>query len=464
MENTPNAETRLPGTQERDPHMPADRGLPALGVLSEINAIIMMVYGGLAVMILLMQGRRLQMDGMVIFLLLAVVAGGLVRGGIHMSLGRLLRGRTTAVFQGLRRYIIAAGVFTVGVIGFIAYAAGGMPDLGLVAGVVVLSMWWPVTLAVLLYRVRVRQMFDTAETFELDLVPADRSIEGVGLYMVCFSVLWLALASVGLLLIISEFNNAPPATVIGLLAFGGTSIWRSVQQLRTGLAAMRGMSPTDFAGGIGRYTTAAGFNVGALALFLLLSGAMLSLMGFLVMLVAGVLLMAWPTVLRRVSGQAMLEGYDTDTEHKNGAAPDRGITAFGYLLIWLATFSLAFLAVGILMIGMVGSMLDMAGMGALVDAGDGFVAVLIGVSKAGITLWAGIECINMSPNYRTALRAFAIGWFVLSVLDYFIVGDMAGNFDQGGMQVVMQSVVAIVLAIVGPALALVLANRKLPAA
>jgi hypothetical protein len=401
-----------PAPPSQNPRLPADLGLPALGLLAQLQALFVTAYLVLVAFVGILPysegGSRVGVIGLLIL--------GTTRAGLHNAAGRALTARSPLLFGAVRRYIIAAVVTTLAMGAILTALIDGVP-LQVYVVLVVLCLAWPAALGVLVFRRDVRAAFDAADTFDLSLVPGDRSIEGVGVLMTVLASVGLAAALMGLTLLLELWS--PSIEIVLLVILAILLAVRAALHLDAGIRAIRGVTLHRFDQLAARYLYIAVGTVGAFALFLLISshGRGLPLLVVTIML-GSLMLMAWPLVVRRFAIQVRFDDIGDADQVPFGPAPDRGLTAFGYLLAVLGTsqlaMSLAALLVGTPDIGML----------MYVETTDvPFEPMqLVAVGTSLVTLWAAREAIVMSARRHVAIYVYAAVMVAAAALDWIVDG------------------------------------------
>jgi len=452
----------------RNPRLPVDLGLPALGLLMQLQAALALGLGAMMTVILLVAptggGDRLTTIGVLVL--------GLIRGVVHINAGRAVSTRAPNLLSAVRSYIITAIVCTVATILLLGATIGsGVPGIvGFMVGLTAFLLAWPMTLALLVNRPAVRSMFAAAETFDVDVVPSDRSIEGAGVLMAVLGAMGLGvglLIGVGLLtghmLTRQSVHILVVLVVVALIVRSGVHLW-------VGLKAAGGVPPQVFTVGVGRYVFASVVSVVlvVLALMLMVGGASAPIFLLLAVCFTGVLL-AWPLILQGFARAAFLYDPDAGLDIPDGGAPgdgvipfgpapDRGLTAFGYLLLWFGTMTLSTWFMQL-------TTVSGLGLGGLLPEGtvDGHQIWLPPI-VGGITLWAGIEMVTMSERYRLAGILYAVIAFASAILEVALVGvDVDVDVGLHGQNTTAISFLALAISFIMPLTAIILVHRRLPA-
>lgn len=240
--------------------------------------------------------------------------------------------------------------------------------------------------------------------------------------------------------------------VLVILAFAG----RSIVHVIVGVQASRGLRPAAFQARTFVYVTAAVISAGVLALLLLaVLGGGAVLVFLLLLPCLAFALLTWPLALRSFAHHAVMtdigEGEGTVAF---GPAPDRGLTAFGYLLVFYGSSTLALALAQLLLLPFAGP----EGLGVLAAAPGGELWMV--PIEAGLTLWAGIELVGMSARYRVATIAFGLASLAFLALRWPLIAD--AEAQSFGAPLAFSALLAAMM-VAMPVMALVLSTRRLPA-
>jgi|GEM_PF-2288757 len=434
----------------QNPRLPADLGLPALGVMSQAMALFVTFYLTLLAFVGILPytrgGGRVGLIGILIL--------GAIRAGLHNAAAKALVARSPLLFAAVRRYIITAVVTTVGTGAIMVALLDGVP-FKLLFLYALISLVWPAVLGLLVFRRDVKTAFTTADTFDVSLVPRDRSVEGVGVLMTVLASVGLGIALLGLFLVVSAEMGGVEGVL--LIVFVVLLVVRAGLHLDGGVRSIRGITAERFEGYVQRYVYAALASVAGLGLFLLIAshGRGLPMLLVTLLLSAGMLL-TWPVVLRRFATQVRLDDVGDGDQAPFGAAPDRGLTAFGYLLVAVGIHSvvvdLAALLVGAPDIGML----------ATVSLPDVEIDPIHIISAVGglVTLWAARESITMSARRHLAIYVYAAVTVVVAVLTWIIDGF---PLEEGHTAAAVPAVIAVIaMQLAIPITGIVLVRRRLP--
>ena len=271
---------------------------------------------------------------------------------------------------------------------------------------------------------------------------------------------------IGLLLLYlcGSMGGALLFSLPGLLAFGLVAVLvvRSSIHLAGGIRASSGVPPDAFSQIVGRYHLWAVISVVMLGVVLLVGLVTAGGAGVLQLLIIGVimsvLLLVWPMALSRFAGSLVFGGdaWDLPVSTMGGAAPDRGLTAFGYLLLVFGSAQASVVVAQLVL-----SMLSGGGFFGMALGGGSAWDTVSSLVVVGATLWAGVELVSMSRRYRIAMVTYGIVSLVLAVIG-LATGDLVrvgAKLDQGAPALLMAQAVTLVT----PIMALVLAGRRLPA-
>lgn len=439
----------MPAPATSNPRLPSDHGLPSLGLIAYYLSGGVTLYLTLVLfMTLVGQSRgddRLAMVGL--------LALGYIRAGFHRAAGEQLLRRSPLLFSAVTRYVVAAGVGTVAMGAVLTAVFGALSPAAYLAFAVV-AMHWPAALLVLVRRRRVAEAFEAAETFDVPLAPRDRSIEGAGVLMTVLGAIGLAGALAGLILILMNFTGG--LTQVLLLITTAFIVARAAYHLLAGVGAVRAPSPRAFAATAGRYLGFALATAGAAALTIMVAsggrGVPIAL-GVMLLLVG--LLLFWPLALRRFANQTLLDDIEAeDAGSALGAAPDRGLTAYGYLLAALGAMALAFTVAKII----VGA--GLPGFGSLI-AGGFEPTDLLAIASAIATLWAAREVLAMSERRTLAIYVFAALQIATQAVTFAV--DGVPFLETSDPSAIVMLVFAAAAMLATPVVGLVLLRRRLPA-
>jgi len=440
-----------PGLPSTNPRLPADHGLPALGMLCHASlnlATIVLTMLWLAnIATLARVDDRLPAIGVLII--------GFVRANFHRLAAEAMLDRSPSVPRLVRRYGVAALASTA-VMALIIHLLHDDLPLPFYLAFAVASLYWPATLLVLTSRRDLKRTFEAADTFDLPLIPADRSLEGIGVLMITFSSLGLGALAVGAVELSGFFEDSGDSeslTAVLIAAF--TLAARGVFHLVTGVTTLVSPSPDAFTRFTGRFLVVASLTVAAstVALFLV-SGGHFSAELLAAMLLMGYLLIFWPLALRRFARRLHVAPEDRSFDtHEPGPAPDRGLTALGYLLVTIGVTSVAL---------NVGARVGALGLGGLLaDNGFAFgVPDLLDLAYAVAASYAGLALIGMTLHRRLAVYIYiAVAVVVLVVGLLLVDGQVDSTQPKLGILV---DIAAVTVDLVPPILAAILIHRRLP--
>lgn len=405
---------------------PSDHGLPALGLVCQALLHTTVAFGTLMVVGLMGQigsgGHRL--------LLALTLVAGFVRAAFHARVAERLRERSGELGAAVRRYtFVALGCTAVMVVG--AHVVLSAPPM-LLLGLVLIGLSWPVTLWLLTTRKAVRAALATSDSFEVELVPADRSVEGLGVLMTTFAVLGLATLLTQLPTALDLLDSIAPVLVLalGLNVLG--LLARGVFHLVVGLRAMRELPPERLDKQASTYLTL-GFTTGGLLLLGLfaLARGNLSPGLFGVALVGGYFLVAWPLVVRRFASRLLTDPDGVPLpQREHGPASDRGLSAFGYLVI---AVSVPLLSTQVAAALVLASQHGGPGPLGLIDLGlDGALSMVSGL----VGIWAGLELVAVSPRRTLATLLYA-ALSAASLVQSLVLSDEAAQLSAGQLALVI---------------------------
>ncbi len=422
-----------PTTTAREPQladlvgakMPADRGLTGLGLLMQVSGSVFLALGAYFAVLPLLDGSGPGDSRLIIFLIGVLSA---IRSISHRSAGMaLLYGHAKGYMRGINMYCGIALAQSVSA-SFLLLHLGAPGKV--VFFVFALLMTWPLTLLGLLSRKRFRSMGDVIPPTE------DMGFESAAVFMTIFGMMGTFATACVLL---SIFNSAGSVLteVPGILLTGVVLMLlaRSILHLRAGWQGVSGIDSDKASQSASAY-----FNFGVMsavisAAFLMLQMLMesggLGLAFFIIVAMAGYLLLTWPTALRMFFTDrnfSML--LDEGKTHRRAA--DTGLTALGWILLGTGALSLVHAIGGLLLFGGELDQINVlpSELGAQHGAGQ-----WISLGLAALQTYAGLELIAMGDRHRIvatifgAVSVLAIGiiyWPMISELDILVgMGPLA---------------------------------------
>jgi hypothetical protein len=397
-------------------------------------------------------------------------ASGAVRAAFHRSAGSaLLYGSAGGPLRAVRAYVVVALIETLLWV-LVLKSLGGsfklaLPVIGVLAG-------WPIALLV----IATRQSFrDIAE----DQVPTseDMGFEGSAVLMTILGVMGVLLSGIVVFTLFKAKAWSGRGGVHGLL-FLGVFIMLLVRSGMHTLAGIRGTSgiTTDHASDSASGYYSFGVISSVIAGGALLVTMMMTAIHPVTLLIVGIAvfwLLMWPLILRRFYTErnfsVLLAGQEAPNFRR---APDAGITALGWLLLMLGTYSLG-AAIPALLVGPDETALAL--LGGSGGGGGGFSPAELaaaagrspwwGVGLALVQVWAAIELVRMSDRWKVAATVYGVVATLVTVYLFWpVLKAMTSGFGAlskgaGGMlEMVGYGTMAIFLVI--PIATVVLANRK----
>lgn len=400
--------TKLAGAR-----VPADHGISSLGLLMQLGGTLGIIFAAFMGVSTAMAGAARHSMGMLFFF--ATLCG--VRSAFHRAAGTaLLYGRGSAPRRGVLTYVLVSTVQTTLCLLLLKYQL----DLGWSLRLGALFMSWPL---VLLFYFSLPQI----KTLISNGVPdsEDHGFEGAGVFMALFGLMGILGTGLVLAYALEDISTAFASTqsTIIVLVFV-TLLVRSIIHFRAGQKVVSGASFEECNASASRY-----YNLGIVSAFCIGATAfvvwVLSVYHFGTALLIGAvvmaLLLAWPTILRRLylerNFSVYLAGNDAPTFQR---APDAGLIALGWTLTALGAISLSLALVN-----------------ALFDTGLDAVSRSSwwSVATSGLQLWAGAELVRMSERHRLAAMIYGIIttavilyqlWPIIGSAEY-IFADMFGQ-------------------------------------
>lgn len=436
--------------------VPADQGLSSLGLVMQLGGTIAAIAVTPLAFAMLFGAR--SPGTLWLFLLLATCV---VRSLFHRAAGTdILYGKpradgASAPLVGLVRYIAIGLAHSV----LIAVAAGGKFDapagvaLGLGVGLAV----WPALLGILLATGLFSRFASKVPVAE------DKGFEGAAILMTVLGLCGALIAGTMLLAIVGTGMRAMREGRVLLMSLALLMLMvRSALHVRAGLSGMRSTSidrAVEHASQYASFGIVSAFCAGGAMLL----GVMTTKLDITMLTVVSGLtwmLMAWPMIVRRFFGDRqfadLLAGEHAEIHRR---APDAGLTCLGWLLLAHAAYSLTFAAPALFTDHMPSSLERLF---ALFDSATYSPWWTVGIHM--FEIWAGYELIRMSIHHRIVVTAYGVVIVVLTL--YLSWPELRGieHLKLSDPEAVA-SLLTVGLALVIPAAALLLVNRKLaPAA
>ena len=444
--------------------LPADRGLASLGLMMQLVGSFFLGYMALVALMPIFAGGA--PGSWQIFLLGAT---GAVRAAFHRNAGSaLLYGTLNGPLRAVRTYAIVALIETA--LWVLIIKQMGVP-LKVTLPLIGVLAAWPITLLVLASRASIR---DVAE----EAIPAaeDLGFEGSAVLMSILGVMGVLLSGMVVYALISSKAWSGSGGIHGLL-FLGVFIMLLV---RSGMHAMAGFKGTtgidsDRASESASRYYSFGVVSSVIAGGALLVEMMMTTIHPVTLLIVGIIvffLLMWPLILRRFYTErnfsVLLAGQEAPNFRR---APDAGMTALGWLLLMLGTYSL-----GSAIPSLFVDVSENAAMALLGSKGAGFSPTELaeaagrspwwGIGLALVQVWAAIELVRMSDRWRLAANIYGVVatavtvylfWPMLKELTNSV--SALGRGPAGMFEMIAFGSMAIFLVI--PIACVVLANRKL---
>lgn len=436
-----------------NPRLPRDHGLSGLGLLMQLAGGMFAVITGLSgFMQLFAIGQFGGRAGSEVLWMLLIVALGVARSAYHRNAGtEILYGH--APRAAVRRYVVFSLVHTAALLGFLKLGVE-LPNAVLFA-VALLFLAWPVTVGAMVARLPVT---------DGELVPLaeDRGIEGAGILMV---ILGLTGAMFTLMMLKTMFDV--PSGIVSMRDFLvivlALLFARSVVHVHAGVTAVRCRELAKVNAATSRYANLGVLSsVAACAALLIVGMSAGAGGGFLMMFFligVGALLLVWPVTIRRFILEPRLEdAMRADIPDVTPDAPDRGLTALGWLLLALGVLALANV-VPMLVFGAAGA--DGFGLTELTPRAVGS-SPWVALGVAALQTWAGYELVTMSDRHKLAGTAYGAIAAIIGIIANAEVLDNLSRLGGGGRLVEMSGSTAfgsLALALIVPIATVILVNR-----
>lgn len=406
-----------PPISQSNPYMPADAGLGALGLIMRIGG----TFGlwiGVFILLTVMMTPRTGISAIILLL-------GPLRSWTHSRAGHRLQQSAPDAQQAIWVYLGLAAVHLIGIkLVDVPRALDPMMNM-----LFLFSVMWPLAVLALTMRPSAQRVMQHVRSKRQRVFAEDGGLIGVASMMAavgsvgaCLLLVWLVTAmSAGVL----QAGIAGVLTLIIGLAF----MARSFLHAKAGINALRAFNPTRFRADCDRYFGVSVLTTVLLCLLVLIGSISGGIVAFLMIFPVGAICMAWPSIVRNV-GAVELRPDLEDEPPALGMGRDNGVVTLGFALIAVSTWSVAIVIAPWLGIP-VGGGASMAMQQQPVWMSAAFGA---------LTIWAGLECIGMTPRRRIAAAAYLVaavlsfGYGVIEV--WGVVGKMSGGRMLAGGQMV----------------------------
>ncbi len=443
--------TPTPPTASAGNAVPADLGLPGLGLSMQLAGGIFSVFIG-AMLISMMMAPGGSREVLWIFILAAAAVG---RSLYHAAAGRHLLYDERPMSM-IPTYFVISAVQTVVTV-FIMVSKLRLPDsagLGIAVGL----MLWPTTLFIIARQPRFRDLTERLPNTE------DKSFEGVSIILTIFGATGV-LGMGGLLFTMLKMPSRQlQQGPVMLLMLGLVLLFiRSVLHVRAGL---RGVRETDQRGTVEMINQYANFGViaalvfGAVMFMLLVQagGRRMPMLPVLTMVAAVTwVLLLWPMAVRKyVSERQFTDLMADSTSHVR--AVDGGLSVLGWFLLGNAMLAASMLAPSLFSNGQgLGGPLQMFG-------GATGTATWMSLLVIVLQITAAHELITASVRGRVVASAFAV---VAIAVQLYNIGPIWRTLTQGGGMrqmldggsTIMFTMIAVGLVV--PVVTAIMANRNL---
>jgi hypothetical protein len=435
--------------------LPADRGLASLALLMQLVGTVGVIFWCLISLMIALAGGGHAMLGF--FAAITCI----LRSGFHRGAGSAMLYGAGPPSRAITLYVVISIIHSVAILGLLTKLD---PPIELLLQYGGLLLAWPVALAVLLMMPRYKRMLDHPLPIAEDL-----GYEGMSALMVVFGAAGASIPILGLWLIVDtpgvSLASPPFLITAGLFLL---FLVRSGLQIRAGLRGLRGQHDESVTGQYTSIGIASSLIAGVVVLIVaLVAGSLFT--GLVLGTVIASLLLVWPLTIRRFTIERMfglaLAGEQAPVPQR---APDRGLTAVGWLLLASGLVGLA----GSLPIGIFGDA-DLAETIAAVRTylGDDAAATIRsdwwGIGVNALQLWAGIELVRMSDHHRIAGNIYGTIAIAVSIYVHYPLIKMAseaiGGFGGGeAWSIRVSLLVGLALNMLVPLATVILVNRRPP--
>lgn len=406
-----------PSATSSNPYLPADAGLGALGLIMRIGGTFG-IWIGVFILLTVMMMPRTGMSAIVLLL-------GPLRSWAHNRAGQRLQQSAPEAQQAIWVYIGLAVVHLIA-IKLISVPNGLEPMINMLF---IFSLMWPLAVLALTMRPAAQRVMQHVRTRRQRVFAEDGGLVGtaalmaaVGTVGACLVLVWLIMAlSAGVM----KAGIAGVLTLIIGLAFFS----RSFLHAKAGINALRAFNPTRFRADCDRYFGVSVLTTVLLCLLVLIGSISGGIVAFLMILPVGAICMAWPSIVRNVGAVELRPDLEDDPPAL-GVGRDNGVVTLGFALIAVSTWSVAIVVAPLLGVPLGGSMaMSMQQQPMWMSAAFG-----------ALTIWAGLECIGMTPRRRIAAAAYLVaavlsfGYGVIEV--WSVMGELSGPRMMMGGQIV----------------------------
>lgn len=442
--------------------LPADRGLSSLGLLMQLVGSFFLGYMAFLALMPIFAG-----GGGGSWQLFLLGASGAVRAAFHRNAGgSLLYGSPGGPLRAVRAYAVVALIETALWI-FILKSLTSSFALALpIAGMLIA---WPITLLVVASRQSYREIAEHQ-------VPQseDMGFEGSSILMVILGVMGVLASGIVVFTLFKVKAWSGKGGIHGLM-FLGIFIMLLV---RSGVHAMSGIKGTkgissDHASESASSYYSFGVISSVIAGGALLVEVMMTQLHPMTLLMVGIVvfwLLMWPLILRRFYTErnfsVLLAGQEAPNFRR---APDLGITALGWLLLMLGTYSLGSALPALFTdnhnaLAMLGGNNSASFSPADLAAAAGR-SPWWGIGLGLVQIWAAVELVRMSDRWKLAATIYGV---VATLVTVYLFWPMLRAMTSGGfaglrgsnamMEMLGFGIMAIFLVI--PIATVILANRK----
>ena len=430
--------------------MPADRGLTGLGLLMQLAGSAFLTLGAYIAVAPLMQGAGPGGPRLEIFLIGVLSA---IRSISHRSAGMaLVYGGAKGYLHNIKVYfgISLAQSLAVGLILLRMGAPGKMAVF-----VVAVLMTWPAIVMAMLSSKRYRSLGREVPASE------DMGFESAAVLMTIFGLMG-TIAGGSMLLSVFKTAGTTLTEVPGIL---WTCVLlmlfvRSALHLRAGWQGSSGVDADKASQSASSY-----FNFGVISaviasavlmLQMIMGSPGLGLEFFIVIAMAGYLLLIWPSAVRMFFTDrnfSML--LDEGKTHRR--APDSGLTALGWLLLANGGVALVYNLGSLLLVSNDGAELGMFAPD--MYASDG-LSDWAHILLAAIQAYAGYELVRMSDFHKIAATAAGVATVLVTAYFYWPVLSKLDHLSELGPFAIASGLGPVIVGIPVGIATIVLVNRN----
>lgn len=400
-----------------NPLLPADAGLGALGLIMRVGG----AFGLWVGVLLLITVLQIPRSGAAPLILLL----GPLRSWAHGRAGHQLQQSAPEAQQAIWIYLGTA-VLHLAALKLVSLPAPIEPVVDMLF---VFSAAWPVAVLALTLRPSAQKVLRHVQQKRQRIFAEDGGLIGAGALMAAIGTVGACVVAVWLIMALSM--GVMKAGIVGVLTLiiGLAFLARSSLHAKAGIGLLRAFNPTRFRADCDRYFGVSVLTTVFVCLLVIISSLSAGGAAFLMVFPIAAILMFWPSIVRNVGAVEMRPDLEDDPPAL-AVGRDNGVVTLGFALIAISTWSIAVIIAPLLGIPLSGS-------GAMAMQQQPLWA---SAAFGALTIWAGLECIGMTPRRRLAAAAYLVaavlsfGYGVIEI--WSVMGEMPGGRLVGGGQMI----------------------------